>query len=148
MEAHILQYLGTVPGGFDSNGDGKPETTEQLMQQYAHFKPEFTRRLRQELGAGAMMLANTAGRANDSALNGVTIEMEACVGATAHQRCINALAEQHAVSHSPPVSVMWLTHSSSMPAAVQCSAVAAIHEQMPWVVGGTDFYDGSHITCK
>ena len=46
-----------------------------------------------------------------------------------------------------PLSVLWLTHSESMPAKEQCAAVAALQKAYPWVQAGTDFFDGSQIVC-
>ena len=107
--------------------------------------------MRQKLGRDAVMLSNSAGSISDSSLSGVTIEMEACIGSLGGQRkCSDALAAQKLASESAgvrPISVLWLTHSNSMPAKKQCEEVAALQKQYPWVQAGTDFFDGSHIVC-
>jgi hypothetical protein len=38
------------------------------------------------------------------------------------------------------LSVLWLTHSEAMPVAVQCAHAAAWQREMPWLVGGWQFY--------
>ena len=70
------------------------------------WSPFFTWSLRQRL-PDAVIVANSAGALSDSALNGLTIEMEACVDYVA---CSNAIEGQLAVAAQPPVGVMWLTH--------------------------------------
>ena len=98
------------------------------------------------------MLANSAGSLSDSSLNGVTIEMEACVAARGgSRRCSDALAAQKLASETiagvTPLSVLWLTHSESMPAKQQCETVAKLQQTYPWVQAGTDYFDGSHVSC-
>ena len=74
--------------------------------------------------------------------------MESCAGAS-YPKCKAALEAQHAVSVRPAMAIMWLTgESAANPAAAQCARVAEIQATMPWVMEGTDFYDGSHVTCN
>eukprot|EP00966_Prymnesium_polylepis_P051318 1187721-Prymnesium_polylepis.2 len=40
-----------------------------------------------------------------------------------------------------------MTHSNTIPAAEQCKLVAELQRKYPWVQAGTDFFDGSHVTC-
>ena len=134
---------------FDANGDGKPETVAELVSQFKKFKPVLAARLRQGLGDGAVILANTGGPQTSKILNGVTVEMEHCSTGAKLEQCIAFLEAQHKVSVLPAMSVMWLTgESAANPAAAQCKRVAEIQAKLPYVMAGTDFYDGSHVTCN
>ena len=46
------------------------------------------------------------------------------------------------------LSVLWLTHSEAMPVATQCEHALEWVREMPWLVIGTDFYDGSFVQCN
>ena len=136
---------------YDVDGDGKPDSAAQVYGQYFAWAPAFVAMVRARLGAGAVMLANSAGSISDTSLSGVTIEMEACVGALGGPaKCADALEAQRAASLAAghqPLSVLWLTHSDSVPPQKQCEEVAALQQTYPWVQAGTDFFDGSHIVC-
>ena len=103
-----------------------------------------------EQGAGAawaghnILVGNSAGALSDPALNGITLEMEAC----ASRNCTDAALAQAAVGAQPPLGVFWLTHAESMDPAQQCAEVAAMQQRLPWMRGGTDFFDLSHIACN
>ena len=92
-----------------------------------------------------MLIGNSAGPLNAPQLNGITIEMEACLDQAA---CIAALQGQKDVGQTPPMSVLWLTHSESLSPEQQCQRGAMITKELPWVQLGTDFFDGSHIVCN
>ena len=79
-------------------------------------------------------------------LNGITVEAESCRDSKV---CYSALRAQRDVSFDPSKSesVLWLTHSELVPPEKQCALVADIQQQMPWVLAGTDFFDGSHVVC-
>ena len=136
---------------YDIDGDGKPETSAEVYGSYFAWGPAFVAALRRRLGTSRVMLANAAGSLSDSSLSGVTIEMEACVnGRGGRRKCADALSAQRLASEAvgvTPVSVLWLTHSETMPAKQQCETVAALQQEYPWVQAGTDFFDGSHIIC-
>ena len=101
--------------------------------------------LRERLGSDATIVANSAGALSSPELNGITVEMEACLDP---ESCMDAVVGQAAVSVSPLTTVMWLTHSEAMPPAQQCAAVAKMQAQLPYVFAGTDFFDGSHVVCS
>ena len=65
--------------------------------------------------------------------------------------CASALKSQKSVTNAvgavEPLSVLWLTHSDSIPVAEQCKLLAELQAEYPWVQAGTDFFDGSHVTC-
>lgn len=123
-------------------------TPEQVVQQFERFQPKLVSGLRSALGQQAVIIANTVVGQHSSALNGLTIEMEACAGSN-YDRCVATLIAQHKVSVQPAFAVLWLTgESASNPAATQCERVAQMQAQLPWVMVGTDFYDGSHVVCN
>ena len=130
----------------DTNGDGNPDSPDQTVEQYITWAPFFTVTLRSVLGPEAVILSNSAGPLSDPMLNGITVEAESCRD---NEVCYNALRAQHEVSYNPAKSesVLWLTHSELVPAEKQCALVADIQQQMPWVLAGTDFFDGSHVVC-
>jgi hypothetical protein len=123
---------------------------KEALAQYSAWAPALVARLRARLGPGALMLANSAGPLSDSNLDGITIEMEACLDVRA---CTDAMLGQAAASAaaarpgSAPSSVFWLTHAEAMPPPQQCNNVSAWQAAYPWILAGTDFFDGSHIVC-
>jgi hypothetical protein len=129
---------------YDFNNDGKPDSPEDVVKQYSTYTPLFVQRLRDLLGPSPLIIANSAGRNPDKNLNGLTIEMEACLSYT---DCTSALQENFDVGAKPTVSALWLTHSESMPAEQQCATARRVAQEMPWVQMGTDFFDGSYILC-
>ena len=151
--ADIAYPLGLLANrSFDANGDGQPETIADLKAQFSKFKPLLAAGLRWAMGPEAVMLANTVPGLTDPSLNGFTIEMESCSSESGYARCVATLEAQHKVSVSnglKAMSIMWLTGESiANPAAAQCVRVAKIQQRMPWVMEGTDFYDGSHVICN
>ena len=118
---------------YDVNGDGKPDSAEQVYGQYFAWAPAFVAMVRARLGARAVLLANSAGSISDTSLSGITIEMEACAGALGGPgKCADALEAQKAASLAAghqPLSVLWLTHSESIPPQKQCEEVAALQRQ-------------------
>ncbi len=74
-----------------------------LSWQYQAWSQFFTSQLRSRLGPSAIILANSAGALSDPALNGLTIEMEACVDYVA---CMNAIGAWY--PSQPPLPV-WIT---------------------------------------
>jgi hypothetical protein len=144
--AFPLSLLANI--SFDADGDGKPETVADLVAQFHKFKPLMAAELRKALGDEAIILANTVVGEQSSALNGFTIEMESCTGSN-YDKCLATVEAQYKISVQPAMAIMWLTgESASNPAAAQCARVAQIQAQLPWVMEGTDFYDGSHVTCN
>ena len=136
-------------GACDFDGDGRVDTATEALAQYTAWAPALVARLRNRLGPGALLLSNSAGALSDSSLDGLTIEMEACLDVGA---CTNAMLGQAAASAaarpaSAPTSVFWLTHAEAMPPPQQCANVSAWQAAHPWILAGTDFFDGSHIVC-
>ena len=136
-------------GACDYNGDGQADSPKEALAQYTAWAPALVARLRSRLGPSALLLANSAGPLSDSSLDGLTIEMEACLDARA---CTDAMLGQAAASAaarpgSAIASVFWLTHAEVMNASQQCAEVAAWQAAHPFILQGTDFFDGSHISC-
>lgn len=129
----------------DFNGDSKPDTPEEVTAQYKKYAPYMVQSLRQAIGPNKYILSNSAGANPDPNLNGLTIEMESCLDL---KDCTKALMESKKVGFQPPLSVLWLTHSESMPAKQQCERAALIQSELDWVQVGTDFFDGSHVVCN
>ena len=48
------------------------------------------------------------------------------------------------MAHAPPLGVVWL--KSGTPA--ECTSAAQLRKKFPWLLEGTDFYDGSHVVCN
>eukprot|EP01102_Stenamoeba_stenopodia_P007919 TRINITY_DN2232_c0_g1_i3.p3 TRINITY_DN2232_c0_g1~~TRINITY_DN2232_c0_g1_i3.p3 ORF type:complete len:159 (-),score=36.17 TRINITY_DN2232_c0_g1_i3:229-705(-) len=140
-----MEVVNETLSEFDCNGDGQPDTFDDLLDQYQSWGPYFIWSLRQALGPNAIMIGNSAGALSDSNLNGITIEMENCID---YQDCSSSLMSQYLLSTKPAVGLVWLTHSEVMPAEEQCVRVAALQLQMPWLLAGTDYFDGSHVVCN
>ena len=136
---------------WDYDGDGVPDPPSVHAGMYFAWRSAFVAMIRQILGDEAIILANSAGAVSDPSLSGLTIEMEACTGGRAGiQHCADALEGQKVATEAAgrtAISVLWMTHSSSMSAPEQCKQVAALQEQYPWTQAGTDFFDGSHVVC-
>lgn len=137
----------SFPAGvtYDFNGDGKADSPSEVQQMYKTYTPFFVKRLRELMGKDKLILANSGGRNPDVNLNGLTIEMEACLN---YDECTSWLVENSEKGAKPTVSALWLTHSESMNPQQQCETAAAIQQQLPWVQAGTDFFDGSSIRCN
>ena len=133
-------YLAGYPAGtlFDATGDGRADTAAAMESSYLKFRPLFTKGLRAALGPDAIMVANTI-TAVDPSLNGLTIE--AC---DEESVCAAKFAAQAKVAHAPMVSVMWLKGSSPN----ECSNAASLRARFPFLLEGTDFYDGTHVVCN
>lgn len=130
---------------YDFNGDDQADTVDDVAAQYKEYAPYFVQQIRNLIGDDKYIIANSAGRNPDPNLNGLTLEMEACVDL---QKCVDALNESKSVSKKPNLSVLWLTHSEAMTAEDQCTNVAQLQHRFPFVQVGTDFFDGSHIVCN
>jgi len=137
----------TFPSGvqYDFNGDDVPDTPEDVQTQYKTYTPLFVQLLREYMGENLLIIANSAGANPDPNLNGLTIEMEACLDRAA---CEGALIESAKVGAKPSISALWLTHSEAMSAEEQCLTAATIQSNLPFVQVGTDFFDGSSIVCN
>eukprot|EP00037_Helgoeca_nana_P017593 m.166683 g.166683 ORF g.166683 m.166683 type:complete len:155 (-) comp24057_c0_seq4:120-584(-) len=126
---------------FDGDGDGTPDTAAEMAAQYTLYQKELSAKLRTQLGSDAIMIANTGVGQKDPALNGITIEM--CADA---DECLSSFKEQAAVAHTPLLSVMWLKgEGGAIPN--ECAIAAKMRAELPYLLEGTDFYDGTHVTC-
>lgn len=136
---------------YDIDGDGVADSSDEIYGSYFAWAPTFVVMLREKIGSDKIILANSAGSISDSSLSGITIEMEACNGEDGSKRCANALNAQkivtNAIDQKEALSVLWLTHSNTIPATEQCKILHKLQAEYPWVQAGTDFFDGSHITC-
>ena len=139
-------YLGKYPEGtlFDADGDGRADSVAEIEAMYVRNAPRFSFALRNalgntSLGEHALLIANTGGALVDAALNGITIE--ACDD---EAQCAEWFAAQAAVAHAPPLSVMWLKGSSPE----ECATAARLRKRFPFLLEGTDFYDGTHVVCN
>lgn len=105
---------------FDANGDGLPDRMDDVIEQYLTYRPEFTRRLREEIGDDKVLVGNSGGALVDPELNGITLEGAGDRFTVADARGI--LAGQQAVSRSPLVSVLWATTPASEGPSAQLAA--------------------------
>ena len=130
---------------YDFNGDGKADSPQDVVKQYQTWAPYFVSQLRDLMGPDKYILSNSAGANPDPNLNGLTIEMEACLDM---KECTSALVENQREGARPTKSVLWLTHSEVMSAEQQCDRAGEIQALLPFVQAGTDFFDGSHVVCN
>jgi hypothetical protein len=142
----------TTDTGYDYDGDGLPETSEQVTNLYNGWAPAFVAMMRSSLGDDALILANSGMANTDTSLSGLTIELEGCTQARGGGKtCGAGLGGQDmavTATGRESLSVLWLTHSSSMSPADQCAFSKKMRAMYPFVQEGTDFFDGSHIVCK
>ena len=133
----------------DADGDGKPDSPDQLDTQWRRYKPALVASLRTALGPHALLLGNSAGAPSVAGLNGITIEMESCArNVTACEAQLEGAARIAREGGLPPVALYWLTHSELVPPATQCKEGRAIRAKYAWVLEGNDWYDGSHVACR
>ena len=70
----------------------------------------------------------------------IQLTIEACTNAT---ECIAGFAAQAAVAHKPLLAVMWLKGSDP----AECANAKEMRAKLPFLLEGTDFYDGTHVVC-
>ena len=75
-----------------------------MQAQYVKFRNGLSAILRKQLGPNAILIANTAGAGDDPNLNGITLEMEACIDPT---ECIKWLKDQEKIGAQPAMSIIW-----------------------------------------
>ena len=139
FDEYFKAWTQTFPFPVDTDGDGKPETLAETQTQYDKYRPAFSAALRTALGPGALMIANSDPGQVDPSLNGLTIE--ACNDAA---ECVASFVAQAAVAYLPLLSVMWLKGSNT----AECANAREMRAKLPYVLEGTDFYDGTHVVCK
>jgi hypothetical protein len=128
----------------DSDGDGRVDSTEDIMAQYAKHRNDLAAALRASLGPTAILIANTAGAGADPNLNGITLEMESC--APDMGACEGWLRDQERIGAKPPVSVIWTIGGiPALPAEVQCANAARLASEMPWVQVGSAWARGTRV---
>ena len=69
---------------------GVASSAAEAVAAYTAWAPALTAGVRRALGPRAVLVGNSAGALSDAALNGVTIEMEACVS----RNCTDAVLGQ------------------------------------------------------
>ena len=78
--------------------------------------------------------------------------MEACRGAGGPQKCSDALNAQKivtkAIDDKNPTSILWLTHSNTIPAPMQCKLLKKLQDEYPWIQAGTDFLMGVTLRIR
>lgn len=119
-----------LPASFDCDGDGLPNTVQELDAQWAAWRPYLTSRLRAAAGPARIIVGNAGGALVDGCLNGISLEG---VGHT--QTEANAAAyfqAQKAISQDPFVGVAWITQSST-----DSYPSARVVGQVPGVYVGT-----------
>jgi hypothetical protein len=126
------------PYPVDTDGDGTADTLAETQKQYNLYRPQFSAALRKALGPDAIMIANSGLGQVDASLNGLTIE--ACDNAA---NCMKSFSAQAAVAHKPSLSVMWLKGSDP----AECANAKELRMKLPYLLEGTDFYDGTHVVC-
>ena len=139
----LVLWLHTTSGRgcSPSCNDGQPDSQAAMKAQYDKWRPAFSAGLRAALGPDALMIANSGSGIADPALNGLTIEDQECSGEGQSAAWFEA---QAAVAHAPPIGVLWLKSGST----AECASAAKLRERFPWLLEGTDFYDGGRVVCN
>lgn len=100
-----------LPASFDCDGDGLPNTVQELDAQWAAWRPYLSARLREVAGDTRIIVGNAGGALLDGCLNGITIEG---VGHTHTEANAKTYFEaQKAISQTPFVGVAWVTQEST-----------------------------------
>lgn len=100
-----------LPTHYDIDGDDVADDSLEVVAQWAAGRSYIAQRLRDSIGADAILIANTGGAtAGGGCFNGITIEG---IASTADSTAAVAeLAAQDAVSVDPRVHVLWATGAS------------------------------------
>lgn len=135
-EAHYppwrLQKLAEATTAYDANGDGSPDTPEQVVAQYDTWRPYLVQRLREVMGNDAVLIANSGGPLGDANLNGICLEG---VGTRfTPQEARSALLGQRDVSRMPFVAALWITTDGSRQPSLELA------REIPGVHYGTVAY--------
>jgi hypothetical protein len=90
----------------DVDEDGIADTWGQVDAIYHTWRPYFTERLREHLGASAILVGNAGGPLGDSKLNGITLESVGSRFTIAQAR--QYFTGQAVLSATPRVNVAWI----------------------------------------
>jgi hypothetical protein len=95
----------------DVDGDGEADDRDAITALYAAWRPYYTEQLREALGEGVILLANSGGALGDPVLNGITLEGVGdrfdVVSARSH------FDSQRLVGRLPFLGVAWVTSDES-----------------------------------
>lgn len=95
-----------LPANFDCDGDGLPNTVQQLQDQWATWMPYFLEQMRGAVGA-EILVANTAGTYAQDCLNGTTIEG---IGDTiTEEDAVASFELQRSIGTDPFLGIAWIT---------------------------------------
>ena len=97
---------------FDYDGDGLADSMADLLTEYEASRAYFTARLREVLGADAVLIGNAGGALADPALNGITLEGVGDRFPATQARSLFLAAQE--VSRAPWLAVAWATTSASV----------------------------------
>ena len=129
-EAHYppwrLTKLAEATSAYDANGDGSPDSPVQVVAQYDAWRPYFVQRLREVVGDGAVLIANSGGPLQDTNLNGICLEG---VGTRfTPEEARNALLGARDVSRNPFLAALWITTDGSrQPSLELAREIAGVH---------------------
>jgi hypothetical protein len=90
----------------DVDEDGVADTWDQVDTIYGTWRPYFTERLREYLGASAILVGNAGGPLGDPQLNGITLESIGTRFTIAQGR--QYFTGQSVLAASPRVNVAWI----------------------------------------
>ena len=122
-------------GQFDFNGDGVADSSKDMATSIAIWGVWFVEMLRAQLGPDAFLLANSGGPPiSVTALNGVTIESEAC--RDDFGMCEDTLQVMSQLGAKPPMGAFWLTHSEQVSPEKQCEQAQQLTARWPDYTAG------------
>ena len=102
--------IALLPTHFDCDGDGLPNTVQEMQDQWDTYRPYLTAGLRGVVG-DRILVGNSAGALVDPSLSGITIEGVGHTKSYADSKA--AFEAQKAVAHLPFVGVAWVTQVST-----------------------------------
>jgi hypothetical protein len=112
IPGHILKAITLQTEEFDFDNDGVLDTVEDAQRSYETWRPYFTRRLREELGDGVILIANSGGVLDDPQLNGISLE---AIGTLwTEEEATDILERQRAVGRSPWLGIGWVENATDI----------------------------------
>jgi hypothetical protein len=109
----------------DVNGDGVADDTTAVQLQWKTWRPYLTEKMREVVGEKPL-IANSAGRIDDTCVNGICIEG---IGHTATEDSATVwFQDQKAVGHGPFMGVGWVkTSADTVPTINVANAVPGVY---------------------
>lgn len=107
------------------------ETWNDLLAQWAAYRPTLTAALRQMAGSSKIIVGNSGGALNDPYLNGITLE-DVGTRFTLAQAASHFRAQRAASKYKPFLGIAWAADTS----ATNINACLAVTDSVPGVIFG------------